>query len=213
MQCDICFRTGGHKLPFLCPTDARNQLYDLRIQHAQVLLDKDLHDRHATSLLVVQEAAGQGPETSTHGGKGRPGINAANAEKEQTIDRTQQIINQADDLRGKLERARADLVERKANLARRKSDLASVSNGAESRGIRYVEQVEKSIRMTRFRWTQVHGTTASSRTFLCGEAAKLYGLKKARKKSGSEDYRIGGVGIVDLRSMNSKFAVVWIGGP
>jgi len=31
----------------------------------------------------------------------------------------------------------------------------------------------------------------------------LYGLKKVRRNSGSEEYRIGGVGIVDLRALNS----------
>lgn len=202
MQCDICFRTGGHKLPFLCPTDARNRLYDPRIQHAKVLLEKDTLDQQVTNLLAQQDKA---QDDARDGPGSRPRVTSADAEKEQTIDRTQQIISQADELRLKLEVARADLARRKANLARRKSDLASASNGVEPRRLRQVEDVEKSIRMTRFKWNQVHGTTASSRTFLCGEAAKLYGLKKARKNGGSEEYRIGGVGIVDLRAMNSKF--------
>lgn len=200
MQCDICYRIGGHKLPFLCPTDARNRLYDPRIQHAKVLLEKDALDHQVTNLLDQQNKARDG---SKDGSESRPGVTSANAEKEQTIDRTQQIISQADKLRVKLEDARADLAKRKANLARRKSDLASASNGVEPRRLRQVDDVEKSIRMTRFKWNQIHGTTASSRTFLCGEAAKLYGLKKARKNGGSEEYRIGGVGIVDLRAMNT----------
>jgi len=120
------------------------------------------------------------------------------------VDRTQQIIIQADELRAKLESAREDIAKKKALLARRRSDLASALNGVDSRRARQVEDVEKGIRMIKYKWNQGHATTAASRAFLCGEAAKLYGLKKVKRNSGSEEYRIGGVSIVDLRTMNSK---------
>jgi hypothetical protein len=121
------------------------------------------------------------------------------------VDRTRQIITQADELRAKVENAREDIAKKKALLSRRKSDLASASSGVDSRRTRQVEDVEKGIRMTKYKWNQGHATTAASRAFLCGEAAKLYGLKRARRNSGLDEYRIGGVSIIDLRTMNSKF--------
>jgi hypothetical protein len=205
MQCDICFRTGGHKLPFFGPTDARNKLYDPRIQHAQVLLENESLDQQIKGLLLEDDKSVLQNGTTQGGSRSRHGLAVMEAEKLSAMDRTQDIILQADKLKAKLETARADLAKRKAMLERRKSGLISATAGTEPRQVRQIEDVEKSIRMTRFKWNQVHGTTASSRTFLCGEAAKLYGLKKSRKSSGSEDYRIGGVGIVGLMSMNSKF--------
>ena len=210
MQCDICFRTGGRKLPCLCPTDARNQLYDPRIQNARVLLEKDALDREITSLL----------ESKPNDDEGHPhkaatdlaDIDRLVSEKNQAADRTQQIIAYADELRVKFEKAREEIAKKKAVLSRRRSELATASNGIEARRTRQTEEVEKSIRMTKYKWNQTHSVTASSRAFLCGEAAKLYGLRRVRRNGGLEEYRIGGIGIVDLRSLNSKSPLCFIAG-
>jgi Vacuolar sorting 38 and autophagy-related subunit 14 len=205
MQCDICFRTGGSRLPFLCPTDARNRLYEPRIQNARVLLEKDALDQQISTLLTRQPKPSGQQSHSLEGPAKGPNLAAILAEKDQAVDRTQQIITQADELRAKVENAREEIAKKKALLSRRKSDLASASNGVDSRRTRQVEDVEKGIRMIKYKWNQGHATTASSRAFLCGEAAKLYGLKRSRKNSGLEEYKIGGISIVDLRTMNSKF--------
>ena len=103
-----------------------------------------------------------------------------------------------------MEKAREEIAKKKAIISRRKSELATASNGIEARRTRQTEEVEKSIRITKYKWNQTHNITASSRAFLCGEAAKLYGLRRVRRNGGLEEYRIGGIGIVDLRSMNSE---------
>ena len=202
MQCDICFRTGGHKLPFLCPTDARNQLYDPRIQNAQILLEKDAFDREITTLLASKP---NDDDADPHkAAADQADVNILISEKDQAVDRTQQIIAHADELRVKVEKAREEIAKKKAAISRRKSELATASNGIEARRTRQTEEVEKSIRITKYKWNQTHNITASSRAFLCGEAAKLYGLRRVRRNGGLEEYRIGGIGIVDLRSMNSE---------
>ncbi|KAG0651397.1 Autophagy-related 14 [Hyphodiscus hymeniophilus] len=201
MQCDICFRTGGHRLPFLCPTDARNQLYDPRIQNARVLVEKDALDREITMLIASR------PDNDEHDPRkaeiDRTDVSRVLAGKDQAVNRTQQIIAHADELRMKVEKAREDIAKRKAVISRRKSELATASNGVEARRARQMEEVEKSIRMTKYKWNQTHSVTASSRAFLCGEAAKLYGLRRVRRNGGLEEYRIGGITIMDLRSLNT----------
>ncbi|EKD18222.1 uncharacterized protein L3040_007608 [Drepanopeziza brunnea f. sp. 'multigermtubi'] len=201
MQCDICFRGGGQgekKLHFLCPTDARNQLYGSRIRNAQVLLQNDELNSQITGLISSNKA-----ERDKRPPKTAIDAVSLSAERDQIVDRTQQIITRADELRAKVELAREEMAKSKAAVNRRKSDLASASNGADTRRARQTEDVEKAIRMIKYKWNQGHATTASSRIFLCGEAAKLYGLKRARKNTGGEEYRIGGIGIVDLRSLNT----------
>jgi hypothetical protein len=204
MQCDICFRTGGHRLPLLCPTDARNQLYEPRIQNARVLLEKATLDQQVTALLSQQSKREEQGNRAVGTKSTRQDVVNLASETDQAADRTQQIIAHADELRVKVEKAREEIAKKKASLARRKSELASVSNGIDARRTRQLEEVDKSVRMTRYKWNQAHSVTATSRTFLCGEAAKLYGLKKVRRTGGVEEYRIGGVSIVDLRAMNSK---------
>lgn len=209
MQCDICFRGSGQgekKLHFLCPTDARNLLYEPRMQNARVLLENDALDQQISSLFIAR----QNDNNSKAAGKADVElVSGVRAERDQAIDRTEQIIIQADELRAKVQSAKDELAKKKEHIARRKSDLASATNGLDARRTRQVEDVEKGIRMSRFKWNQAHATTASSRAFLCSEAAKLYGLKKIRKvHAGLDEYKIGGMGIVDLRAMNSKFLLV-----
>lgn len=206
MQCDICFRTGGSRLPFLCSTDARNRLYDPRIQNAQILLENDALEQQISTLVSAQ-AVGQDNERDERPDSGLK-LSSILAEKDQVVDRTRQIITQADELRAKVQTARDEITERKALLSRRKSDLASASNGIDARRTRQVEEVEKSVRMTKYKWNQGHATMAASRAFLCGEAAKLYGLKRQKKSAGPDEYRIGGITIVDLRAMNSKYSLL-----
>lgn len=201
MQCDICFRTGGHRIPLLCATDARNKLYEARIQHAQALLDKDVLDQDISFLLSTSTVEGQQEKPVSPAN--RHTVTCVQSEKDGVADRTQQIIAHADELRNKIEEARAEVAKRKASIARKRSEMVSASNGKDARRSRQLEDVEKSIRMYKYNWKKVHGQFATSRTYLCGEAAKLYGLRR-RKSGGQEEYQIGRVGIVDLRAMNSK---------
>jgi hypothetical protein len=128
-------------------------------------------------------------------------------ERDLAVDRTRQIMAQADDLRTKIEAAREDIARRKAVITRRKSELASAANGLEARRAKQIEDMEKNINRTRHKWNQMHFTMVQSRAFLCGEAAKLYGLRRLLDCSLLlDEYSIGGVPIVDLRNMNSASA-------
>lgn len=203
MQCDICFRTGGRA--YLCPTDARNLLYEARIKNAQVLIEKDALDREITALLTSkpdpQSHASERPLPSQHE------IDAMTVERIQAKDRTKEIIEHADELRRKVESARKDIARRREELATRKAGLTSLDSGIEARRARQIEEGEKLMRMTRYKWNQNHNTTATSRTFLCGEAAKLYGLKRIRRNNRVDEYKIGGISIMNLKGLNSEFVI------
>ena len=201
MQCDICFRSGGQKLPFLCPTDARNRLYECRLQNAYVLLEKDALDREI-STLVANPARGAGQERDEKTERSTVEVTDTLAERQQAASSTERIIAHAEELRLKMEQARRELADRRAKVDRKKSELASATSGLAARKGRQTEDAEKSIRMTKYKWNQVHTITASSRAFLCGEAAKLYGLRRVRRSSGMEEYKIGGISIIDLRTLN-----------
>src|SRR5277367_477344 len=128
MQCDICLRTGGHKLPFLCPTDARNVLYEPRIGNARILLEKDALNRQITAITSskkVTAPTGEAPEITPREGRTRWDFEVAQAERDLSLGRTQRIIAQADELRSKIEGARAEIAHKKAVIARRKSELSS----------------------------------------------------------------------------------------
>jgi hypothetical protein len=206
MQCDICLRSGSSKLPFLCPVDARNALYEPRIQHARVLLEKDALDKQISAITAPEEtepvAGYSGAGTSEP--KSFLDVENSLAETAAAEERTRRIIEAADELKGKVQAARADIARRRAILERRRSELATAANGQDLRRAKSLEDLEKKTKMTNYKWNQLHTTTAQSRAFLCGEAAKLYGLQRLRSSNGgwSNEYSIANVNIVDLRAMN-----------
>lgn len=197
MQCDICCRPCGSKLPFLCPTDARNFLYGPRIEHVMMLLEKDALDQKVTTTLSMK----QEPRESVPA-KLPIDIISIKAEKEQVLDRTRLIITKADDLREKVEQARQELLKRKDAISRRKSDFTSASDGIDTRRSRLIEDLQNSVKIIQAKWHQNHITMMSARAYLCGEAARLYGLK--RIKTRDEDiFKIGGSTVINLRILNS----------
>lgn len=119
-------------------------------------------------------------------------------------DRTDKIIAQADKLKNEIAAARKEIADRKAAICLRKSDLASASSGLAARRTRQLDETERSISVTKYKWTRSADQMSSTRAFLCMEAAKLYGLRRNKKGSSSRyEYKIGGVDVIDLSSMNS----------
>ncbi|POS84113.1 hypothetical protein EPUL_006224 [Erysiphe pulchra] len=201
MQCNICSRLGGPKLPFLCPTDARNCLYGPRVENATILIEKESLDEQVTAALSKR-----GKNT-----KIKPDITpldliAVKAETNQILDRTQLILAKAQELRNKVEQARLDLVRKKAVITRRKSDLVSASCGIDAQRSRLLNEVEKSTQTIKVKWHQKHIATMSARSFLCGEAARLYGLKKVKNKNLKDEYKLGRSLVIELEKFHTVSA-------
>ncbi|PHH85196.1 hypothetical protein CDD83_769 [Cordyceps sp. RAO-2017] len=193
MECDICFRGyDAKRLPFLCAVDARNQVYQGRIQNLQLLLEHERLQSDVDALLSSPAKAG------------KDALDLVVAQQRLAEDRTDQILAAADRLREEIQAARDEAKARRSALARRRSDLASVSDGLAERRAKQVHEMEKSTQMLRFRWSQSAQDMARTRAFLCNEAVRLYGLKRSKKgSSGRYEYHIGKIPMVDLASMDS----------
>lgn len=207
MQCDICFRPHGKELPFLCAVDARNQLYPARLEIARVLLEKDALSRQIQAETSLAGASDEKSQALSDNSSARSILDRNVTEKEVVEDRTLQIIAHADELREKIKQAKAIRAAKRSSVQRRRFELASAKNGFEKPWQARIEDADKSIKRTKFKWNKQSETIAEARIYLCCEAAKLYGLRKGRvKRNGtwSEEHRIGGVSIMDLREMNSR---------
>lgn len=210
MLCDICSRQHHpQRLPFLCPVDARNRLYEGRLAQAHLLMDSGKLENEVSALLSPPDAMSSAMSTRNQA----PHLVRAEewlSEQRQAVDRTNDIIAQADRLRLEIDAAKKDVERRKKAISRRKDDLASVSHGVAARRVDLQQSVERSIMVARTNWDQNHEGIATHRAFLCIEAARLYGLRR-QKKGGSVRYEIGGVEIVDLHSMSSKCGRAGVG--
>ncbi|KAK4128147.1 hypothetical protein N657DRAFT_561751 [Parathielavia appendiculata] len=198
IHCDICHRPHhATNLPFLCAVDARNCLYESRVEYARALIGHEDAERRVEAALASSEGASkdQTPRSSAE-------VDRLRADEEASRDRTSQIIAQADRLRSEIDAARRKIAAKKDAIARKKSDLSSISAGTATRRNRQLEEVERSIQRLRYKWNRSADTMAATRAFLCEGSARLYGLRQVKKGS-VKRYEIGGVEIFDLHAMNS----------
>lgn len=197
MNCDICHRVHhAQKLPFLCAIDARNCLYEGRLAHATALIENaSLEQRINDSLSCPNPAAPDSPSDKTIY------LEKLKAQEAQSADRTAQIIAQADKLQAEVEVARKEIEDRKKALARRKADLTEASNGIAARRTRQQEETERAVQMTKYKWNRGFENMAATRSFLCMEAARLYGLRRVVKKGAPTRYELGGVEMIELPAM------------
>lgn len=206
MNCDICHRAHHpSRLPFLCAVDARNVCYEGRIQTLQVLLRNNELQRRISGLVAPSndEANGQ----SSTGGSDESLAKAAAIEsmasqRAFSEDKTNQIMARAEQLRLDIAAARDEIKTLSDANARRRSDLTSASNGIDGRRAKALDDIEKSIQTTRSHWNRGADRMAATRCFLCMEAARLYGLRRVKRGSSKYEFRLGGIEVVDLASMN-----------
>ncbi|KAH8905976.1 hypothetical protein BR93DRAFT_721799 [Coniochaeta sp. PMI_546] len=198
IHCDICHRAhNGQKLPFLCVVDARNRLYEGRVQNAASLIQNDRLEQQVNALISSAQDDNERSASSNN-------VRAANWKSEQAaaVDRTNQIIAQADKLKAEVDAARKEILRRKNGISRRRSDLAAVSEGIAARRTRQIEDIERSMQMSKYKWNRSADAMAATRAFLCEEAARLYGLRQIRKGN-QKRFEIGGVEIIDLHALNN----------
>jgi len=208
MQCDICHRTSTFQLPFNCTTCARNALYGSRIQHAQILLGAETLAQEVEKNVTLSQSSQSQYNTSATPRDAHPTYAAERFTAEQDVveERTEAILAQADLLRRKTEELKDYINRKKAELSERRSTLGAASKRLSERPRSDLEPLEKGIKRIEHQWDALHSKTAEARSFLCKEAAQLYGLQQRKRKKGTPGrdlYLIGGTIICDLRDLNS----------
>ena len=209
MGCDICGRPQHpQRLPFLCPIDARNELYEPRMAHAVALIQNEKLEQQVNSELG---ALLNSKDTDT--GNTRPAariqLETLETERQESLQRTSDATARTKKIRRDLEATRKELGRQRELLRQRRSDLAAAANGTAARRQRMQADVERSISMTKYKWKQSYEAMTATRGFLCLEASRLYGLRRINERRGDEGsagvtrYEIGGFEVVDPYNMNN----------
>ncbi|RYP70947.1 hypothetical protein DL770_008181 [Monosporascus sp. CRB-9-2] len=202
MNCDICQRAHHPKrLPFFCVVDARNALYEGRLANASILMEADELESRVNKLLSENEVSASAPTTDR---STRVYAENCASEEHKARERTERIMAAADKLRDEVAVARRAIEERKASITRRRSELAAASQGLAVRGNRELDEVKRSIKMTRYTWDREYEAMTQYRAALCMEVAKLYRLQRVKRGNPVRfEYKIGGIDIIDLHQLNN----------
>ena len=211
MSCQIC-ATAHSRQPTLCPTCARNRLYPLRLEHTQVILEKESLGRQIEAAVSHGEPQTQVPATDKRSSGADPGrsrrwrLQTISSEQASSSQRRNDISRQIEALKGEIAAKKGDIAERRELLARRRSDAESAQYQLEEREVASLTGIQNTNKRTEHLWHNLHSKTAEARIFLCREAANLYGLRQKTMRKGDVQpkYELGGRKIVDLRDMNGK---------
>jgi hypothetical protein len=178
-------------------------------------LEKETAGQQIETAVVSKKANGDVPvscRTSDKSGHDENSstswtIEAAQSSGAQLGLRTHTILSHVEILKREIKEGKDEIVRRRALIAQRRSGAESANYQLADRRAAALASVQNTIKKTEDLWNSLHNKTAESRIFLCREAASLYGLRqRTRRKQGevTNSYAIGGLGIVDLREMNSE---------
>jgi len=212
MSCSICSRAPHSRLPFHCPTCARNQLYHLRIDGTRVLLEKEVIGKQIETSLLYYSARDQpsAQQEPLDADKGSPrwALQTISSQHAESLARRESLSHHLEALKMEVQAEKAEIAQRKEILARRRSDAESAKYQLEEREAGTLAGVQNTSKRVEHVWHNLHNKTAESRIYLCREVANLYGLRKATKKGQDREiYVLGGGLVIDLREMNGKFTV------
>lgn len=214
MSCHIC-ASSRPRLPFLCPTCARNHLYQLRLETTQVLLEKEALGRQI-EVVVASNASQDGhkkaeeePREADHQLSRCWTLQTTSSQQASSSARREGLARKIEILKEENEARKANIRERRALLSRRRSDAESAHYKIEEREAAILASVQNTTKRTEHIWHSLHTKTAEARIFLCREAAHLYGLRQKTIRNGEAHppYVLGSIPIVDLREMNGKSAI------
>lgn len=221
MECDIC-GTAGATAPLHCVTCARSFLEEPRLGLAKALIDQDGVEKHVKAVVEGSEdiASQHVSLADSKGGllvdrqecTNNIELQRTRAETAEISERLGLIAEQADLLRAQMEATRKQIEAQRAINAQRKSDMSSATYGIDSRRANELDKVQQNVKRMDYKSDKVHHDIMEMRTYHCGTAARLAGLKmtKRRTKDGGvkEMYNIGPgsrIRIYDLRDMNGMF--------
>ncbi|KAJ5375324.1 hypothetical protein N7517_007330 [Penicillium concentricum] len=188
MSCSICSRAPHSRLSFHCPTCARNQLYQLRIDSTQVLLEKEALGKQIEAAVTCDSSWDQ---SSPHGQdlldtdkacSPRWVLQTINTRHAVSLANRELVSHQLEALKSEVEAKKAEIAKQKEALARRRSDAESAKFQLEEREAGILAGVQNTSKRVEHVWHSLHSKTAESRIYLCREVANLYGLRKNTKK-------------------------------
>ena len=209
MQCDICQRPQSTRLPFNCTSCARNELYGPRIQQAQVLLEAESIGQDVEKCVG---SLGQSKVMSRNDAislEGHPAfaIERATADRLNLTEQTEKIMTRVKLVRDQTEELKRLLAKKRSENSLRRSNLEDAQKLMAQRQGSGLGPVQENIKQTKGRWDALHVKTVDARTFLCREAAQLYGLQQRKRRKGARGrdlYYVGSLPTADLRDLNSK---------
>lgn len=207
IQCDLCHRPWSSRLSFHCTSCAQAQLYGPRIQQTLTHLEIEARGKQIEEAAEISSTGHGGQSAELRPEKAVFVVKRVEAQKAVAEDRIRSIHEHAQTFQHEIQSLRSELDAWKRRISDRRACLEAAKRKLTDHQQVKLPPIQTSIEQTTKRWEDLYRDTVQARTFLCREAALLYGLTQRRRKSraeGRDVYYIGGLPVIDLRDLNSK---------
>ncbi|KAJ5577796.1 uncharacterized protein N7459_006760 [Penicillium hispanicum] len=190
MSCHIC-TFADSRLPILCPTCARNRLYQLRLETTQIILEREALGRQIERIVSHDNSQSQKPVCEArhvdteHEYSRQRALQTVSSQQTTSLHRNNNIAQRINYLKAEIKAQKAVISGHRDVLVRRRSDAESAKYQRGEREAAILTGIQNTTKKTEHLWHSLHSKTAEARIFLCREAANLYGLRQKSAKKGA----------------------------
>ena len=208
MECDICERNNEQALNFYCTACARNAAYLPRLEHAQVLLEKNVLNKSVEQAVSDHSGDGlvspQDPlEDDGHNTWQAKLKHLETNEIRQRLDATKDVTSL---LKQEVEGMILQVQEFRSKIALKREALKTVRNAIPKSQAEKLLEISETNTKTSSSVGRLSERFSSNRAILCREAASLMRLRQRRRQRdapGREQYSIAGLTLPDLRQISN----------
>lgn len=206
MECDICSKSSQQAIDLLCVACARNAIYLPRLEHAQLLLDKDalnrrLEQRISEDVVDIKDATGD-----VKIGRENWKAHSEDIRTKETQKRIDAIIEDQEHIKTQVAELKQQIQTLKARIAEKKQTVGSVKQTLPTRQVSHVETIASANTKASASLARVQQKSAEDRAKLCREAASLMRLRQRRRQRDTptrDQFSIAGLTLPDLREISN----------
>lgn len=211
MDCPICKDHITPEQGIHCASCASNLLYNLRLDLARGLLEKESLAKKAEAIVGPEPDPSQPLDEETARLRRAWQKQQANIEEQRVKEENEALERELMIKRKELEEKRARAQAMQENLTRRRANLAAVKL-AEAKGQKkkWEELREASVKL-KAQADAIHNRVVDTRAALCQETATLLKLQHTKKKMKDgtikDRHLIAGLLLPDLKEINSEIVI------
>jgi uncharacterized small protein (DUF1192 family) len=206
--CGLCKEPLSEEKGINCATCVRNELYNVRVEYARVLLEKaELKKQH--DQIVDPE---NNPATDEETKKLAEFYQAQQLELigERHRAKEAKTLRMVDELEERIAAQRADLEKVKAAQAVRRANLEKAKGIMKTRYAKQIALHKKDVEKEKALHDAVHEQLIDAKASLCREAADLVNFQHFKRKTKDglikERFHIIGLPLPDLKDIHSEFS-------
>lgn len=206
MECDICLRSSEQAKDLLCVACARNAIYLPRLEHAQLLLDKNNLNRKLEERISNDVADSPDDTGDLKIGRDNWKAHVEGIRTNETLKQLEATRQDQEYIRSEVAKLKQQIQALKTRIAEKRKTIDVVQSAVPARQDHHIGNISNTNAKASASLSRVQQRSAEDRAKLCREAASLMRLRQRRRQrdiSARDQFSIAGLTLPDLREISN----------